>query len=239
MPITPQAFNSLSETALRYERMTLSGLYTGYLLAQIIRSPNLSDEISRSMTALNGHLARHNLTPENYFSGMLLIHAVSEVENYLVDVLKTIITQHPKKLGDVEFKLADIVDKERGELVLMAADILLNRLMYLRPKEYLKEFCHLVSIDISLLEAHWPSFIEAKARRDLGIHNSWKRNSTYVRRLVEAGITNNEIPVADEHGFLFANFDYMDQAISSCDSVVRVIRDALEQKFAPNTHVGV
>jgi hypothetical protein len=62
--------------------------------------------------------------------------------------------------------------------------------MYEKPNQYLNKICDLLSIDSEELKEHWPTYIEAKARRDLGVHNSWLCNSVYMRKISEAGLDN-------------------------------------------------
>ncbi len=222
---------SLHLLAMRYERMTICTLHGSYLLSQVIATTHTNSEITGSVKALETYLGEHKLSTANYFSGLFLIHAVSEVENYMVDALRAVIAQFPKKLGAIEFKLSEILEKGQDELVLMAADSLLNKLAYARPLEFLKEFCSLVSIDPKSIEPHWPAFIEAKARRDLGIHNNWRMNDTYRRKVKESGVDTALIPKANADGFLFADFSYVSDTVANCDKLVRGIRDNLLKTF--------
>lgn len=61
--------------------------------------------------------------------------------------------------------------------------------MYEKPLDYLTKVSSLLSIDEISLKPLWQTFIEAKARRDLGLHNGWKYNETYLRKISDAGLT--------------------------------------------------
>ena len=47
----------------------------------------------------------------------------------------------------------------------------------------------MLSIEVAPLQPLWPVFVQAKARRNLGVHNRWICNSTYVRKVKEAELT--------------------------------------------------
>lgn len=125
-----------------------------------------------------------------YFRCSLFIQQISAIEIFLQEVLRAVLVEHPKKLSGFSFKLNEILDtRSNDELIARAADDLLNKLFYKRPSEYLDELVRLLSIDRSPIEPFWPSFAEAKARRDLGIHNGWLCNEVYLRKLAEVGLT--------------------------------------------------
>lgn len=135
------------------------------------------------------HLKPQYATPYLYFVERSFLSLISAFELFLQDVMSIVILANPKKVGQVEFKLSDILDASgTNELVLRGIDATLNKLMYKKPKEYLTEVTSLLSIDPAPLEDKWPTFVEAKARRDLGVHNGWKCNQIYIRKVSEAGL---------------------------------------------------
>ncbi len=127
--------------------------------------------------------------PSRYFLERSFILLVAAFELFLQDVLTAIITTNPKKVGQTEFKLSEILDSAgTDELVRRSIEATLNKLMYKKPLEYLTDITELLSIDPTPLREKWPLFAEAKARRDLGVHNGWKCNSIYLRKVHEAGV---------------------------------------------------
>jgi TfoX/Sxy family transcriptional regulator of competence genes len=125
-----------------------------------------------------------------YFESILFLDLVAGIELFFVDALKAVLTQHPLKLGkDVEFPLHELLGgKTQQEFVMEAADKKINKLMYKRPSEYLRDFCELLSISENVISPFWGTYIEAKCRRDLGAHNNWVCNKVYLRKLDEAQI---------------------------------------------------
>jgi hypothetical protein len=123
-----------------------------------------------------------------YFRCSLFAVEISAMELFLQDVMKSVILEHPKKIGGLQFRLSEVLDfKSQDELLTRAAEEFQNRVMYKKPMEYLDEIVALLSIDRKPLEKPWKVFVEAKARRDLGVHNRWICNDTYVRKVRETG----------------------------------------------------
>lgn len=128
-------------------------------------------------------------SPDQYLSSRLFIMFVSNFEIFLQDIATCIMRCYPKKLGSAQFRLADILDASGNEeLISRAIEECLNKLMYKRPMEYLSDYCNLLSLDRKPLDKYWPTFVEAKARRDLGVHANWRCNSVYLRKVAEAGV---------------------------------------------------
>jgi len=155
---------------------------------------------------------------------------VAAFEYFLQDVLTLIIKVNPKKVGQTEFKLSEILDSAGpDELVRRGIEATLNKLMYKKPLEYLSEIVSLLSISEAPLKAEWPVFVEAKARRDLGVHNGWKCNSTYLRKVTEAGLT----PTFTEGEITFPPEDgYFDKVMAALPKLARLIMDGILEKHS-------
>jgi hypothetical protein len=140
------------------------------------------------------HLKPQYATPYLFFVERSFVSLISAFELFLQDVMSIVILINPKKVGQVEFKLSEILDASgTNELVRRGIDATLNKLMYKKPKEYLAEVASLLSIDLAPLEEKWPTFVEAKARRDLGVHNGWKCNQIYIRKVSEVGLPSTYV----------------------------------------------
>jgi hypothetical protein len=123
-----------------------------------------------------------------YLCAHLFIAYISSFEIFLQNICTFVVRKHPKKLGAIQFKLSDILDTGNpDQLVERAIEEFLNRMMYKRPMEYLVDLCDLLSIEKASLIDNWKTFVEAKARRDLGVHAGWKCNETYIRKVEESG----------------------------------------------------
>ena len=130
--------------------------------------------------------------PRDYFFERSFVMLVASFEYFLQELVHVIVAIHPKKVGRVEFKLSEILDAgSTDELVRRGIEATLNSLMYKKPADYLTDVADLLSIDPFPLRENWTIFVEAKARRDLGVHNGWKCNDIYLRKVAEAGTTSN------------------------------------------------
>lgn len=215
----------LSRVALRYEQKTAAILQVIVLLLRVQTEAIPDSEISKAVSKFRTYLEPNKLDLESYFAGMLLVSAITEAEAYFVDVVRAVIAAFPKKVGTVSFKLSDVLDASPDELVRSAAEDYLNRLMYKKPADYLGDLSSMLSIDKAALEADWPQFVEGKARRDLGIHNSWMANDVYRRKVRELGL--DEPP--EVGASLAPNYAYVGGMVQTCDRIISGIHQQLEK----------
>ena len=132
------------------------------------------------------NIEHYKITPRDYFKGNLFLFQISKVELFLQDIVFGILKCYPKKIGKTSFFLHDILDAESNdELISKAVNEYINKIMYMKPLEYLEEITSLLSIDKNMIKDLWPNYIEVKARRDLGIHNNWICNDIYLRKISE------------------------------------------------------
>jgi hypothetical protein len=221
--------HDLLAAALRYERMTAAALHAiDFLRSTEQHSPDAA-AFKPAMERFEKYLTPHQLTFQTFFAGMLLTNIIAEVEGYFVEAMKQLLRRYPKKMGSTQFRLSDVLDKKPEELVLLAAEERLSKLMYKRPNEYVAELAETLAIDPKPLDPHWPAFVEAKARRDLGVHNSWQINDTYRRKVAEAGIQLPEKAGPD----MQPDFPYVYQFVEHCDKIVREIARQLGEKYMP------
>ncbi len=125
------------------------------------------------------------------------VSLISEFETFLVDVMAVVIRRHPLKAGAESFKLSEVLEAgDAKELTRIAAERYANGIMYKRASEYRKCLAELLSAGDSFLKDKWPLYVERKARRDIGVHNGWKINDTYRRKLAEVGMKCPEVEYA-------------------------------------------
>jgi hypothetical protein len=216
----------LLTAALRYERMTAAALHAIDFLGSTEQYSPDAGAVKPAMERFEKYLTPHQLTFQTFFAGMLLTSVITEVEGYFVEVMKQLLRSYPKKMGSTQFRLSDVLDKKPDELVLLAAEERLSKLMYKRPNEYIAELAEILSIDSKPLDSHWPVFVEAKARRDLGVHNSWQINDTYRRKVAEVEIQLPEKAGPD----MQPDFHYVCHVVEHCDAIVRQIARQLGEK---------
>ena len=180
-----------------YLRESLAFIAThGYLLSgEILSLTEPESEFGKTRLALNQKIPKVYGGPVNYLVARLFISYVASFEVFLQDTAVLVAKKNPKKVGGANFTLAEIIDSGgMPALVQRATDEFLNKLMYKKPSAYLQELCQLLSIDASPFQERWKVFVEAKARRDLGVHSAWRCNDVYLRKLGEAGIETTARP---------------------------------------------
>lgn len=160
-----------------------------------------------------------------YLTAQLFVTYISSFEVFLQRVVSCVVAKNPRKLGSIQFRLADILDSDKEELIAKAIDEHLNKLMYRKPLEYLSDLCDLLSIDRTELDDLWPVYVEAKARRDLGVHAAWRCNATYLRKTAEAGVTSTlklgESAVPDDDDYIGPLTDRLDDL---ADRIVEMVK---------------
>jgi hypothetical protein len=131
----------------------------------------------------------NQLTPIHFFVAQLFVAHVVSLEVFFQEAAPLGIRKNPKKVSSATFALSELLDAGGTEaLIQRAAEQALNPFMFKKPLDYLNSLCDFLSIDPDRLSPSWPMFMEAKARRDLVLHNAWRCNQVYLRRWAEASL---------------------------------------------------
>jgi hypothetical protein len=160
-----------------------------------------------------------------------MIAAITVVEDYLQNMLRLFLAAYPKKLGvsakgvEVERKIPlDIIltSSNKDDIVSRVIDLHLNSLFYAKPLEY---FAYIEdTLDISIPEAAKANYIEAKATRDIIVHNSGIANEMYAQKAAKkARAKPGEALAFDEQ--------YFKAVIGTMKLVVSTIYDACVKKY--------
>lgn len=203
---------------------------SGWVLrqAELVGLLGENKELDKALNSLNDCLREQGISSEHYFAGMMLSNIVSEVELYFAEVVRYVLVAYPGKIGATQFKLSEIIDKPIDEVIRVAADKWLNAVVYQKPLDYLADLCKILSISAKEMAPIWPSYVEAKARRDLGVHNNWVVNDTYLRKIKEVGLAsqfNREDNAWPSDAYVQATFE-------TCSRVVEKVAGMLECKYA-------
>ena len=176
------------------------------------------------------HKASTDSSPiQSFLLGQTFISLISEFEGFLVDIMIWVLKMHPHKLGTETFKLAEILELvEPEEIIRVAAERHINQIMYKRANEYKRSLIDMLSADNAFLSKSWAQYVEFKARRDLGVHNGWLVNDTYVRKVKEVGI---ECSIS---GFQPPKNDYFWDAVELLIAVINEIVSHCDVKFPCN-----
>lgn len=164
---------------------------------------------------------------ETFFASHLTSLMVSEMEHFFGNAVSAALRLHPKKMGSHTFTLSEILSSTSEELIARAASTVLNEIMYKKPLEYLKSLTDLLSIDSKVIEHLWPSYVELKARRDIGVHGNWIVNEIYIRKLREAKLTIS----CSEGDRLIPDFHYLEKSMRLCADIAKLMSGSLGAKW--------
>lgn len=131
-------------------------------------------------------------TPEIYLRSQLFITYISSFELFLQEILIIVLRKHPKKMGSHQIKVIDLITiDDQEDLLFKVAEDIVTKISYQKPMDYLNDICDYLSFPKTDILDDWYIFVEAKARRDIGVHSGWICNDTYLRKVHEAKIKND------------------------------------------------
>ena len=115
-----------------------------------------------------------------------------------------------------------LTSSNKDDIVLRVIDLHLNSLFYAKPSEY---FAYIENtLDIKIPEAAKANYIEAKATRDIIVHNSGVANETYAQKAAKkARAKPGEALAFDE--------EYPKAVIGTMKLVVSAIHNACVKKY--------
>ncbi len=161
-----------------------------------------------------------------YIRSQLFIALVSELEDFLSRVLQYVLSAYPQKIDNIQINFADILELNNTESIIeYAIEKEVISIFYGSPKKFRKKIEEILSMDQSLLDPVWVSFIEMKARRDLGVHNQWKINDVYKLKIKESGVN-----IPDE-GYLLIDIKYFNLSLENGLEVIKIIIRHCDGKF--------
>lgn len=167
-------------------------------------------------------VAYHNWLTSQYF-----VTLIAQAEGALLDSLLMCLRKYPQKIAKKELPLQIVLDANRKEEIIdRVINAHLNEVMYSKPGEYKAVICNILSMEATTLDPYWPIFVEAKARRDLGIHNDWRRNEIYDRKARDVGLTPDITAT-----FLYADNDYFIRCSDAIVQMLEAILDHCRAKF--------
>jgi hypothetical protein len=202
-----------------------------FVLEANLTAQKSPSDLSEAQKELENRLQPFSLNCPQYFRSLLFLDLIAEFELSIGDLLKTVIKKNPQKVGNSQFRLSEILTTgSPEELISRAAEELLYKMLYKKPNEYLQEMCSLFSIKTDIIAPYWGSFVEAKARRDLGMHNNWICNAIYIRKVSEAGIKPNNI-VGDR--LLPTDREYAFQVVTSLAKMMESLIDSILLVHSP------
>lgn len=155
---------------------------------------------------------------------------VASLEDYLSQVLEAVFLAEPIRLDPMLSKqLVSDPNLTLDAAVEAAAEHRRQKLFYKSPLQYGQAIERYLSMDpVSAdFRAVWPEFVEMKARRDLGVHANWWKNSLYVKKVADVGG-----PV-DPRDFLAIDAAYFASAEAKGHRIVAAIGSHCASAFVP------
>lgn len=166
--------------------------------------------------------AVHNYLISHYFVSLITLF-----ETLLFDLQKIVLLQYPLKIPNFSIEFNDIVEAENKEQIIsFAIDKYLMSISYQKPLKYKESFLKIISAKKEFLKDEWIKYIEMKARRDLGVHNNWFINDTYLRKIAEVGLKHTK---SDK--YLFPTETYFNKGSMLIDEMIMKIGMHCEEKF--------
>lgn len=223
--------------ATRLHRLIAAGtilkiIYESYDRMHVEAPDNLVSMFSQGGVSLpDGYMEFQSSSDPSYkllalAYGQHLISMISEVESYLSDIMVKVLIRNPEKITGKKIDFSTILALgSRESLIEHTARSRCVEIMYKTPTDYKKEFLLLLSAKSTLLDEYWPIYTEAKARRDLGVHNDWIVSDLYKSK---AG------PLAADVGegtYLIPSNSYVIACRENCVRLMETIFKHCEEKF--------
>jgi len=165
---------------------------------------------------------------ERYFYNLHFIELVSNIELFLVEIITLVVLRNPKKIGRQQITIADVIEfGDVARIVENACADYLNALTYKKPSDYKDVFLSLLSADANLVDEEWSKFIEMKARRDLGVHNDWRINETYKRKIKDVGLQPPE-----GIKYMYPNELYVHECVELAKTLYEKICNQVREKYS-------
>lgn len=159
----------------------------------------------------------------------LFVLAFASLETALGDSLSYLLEEFPQKLGKQQ---VDARQAARGAAIETVVEGFVMSLAYKPLDEFLQRFCDLASIEPlssgELLEV----ILEAKATRNVLLHNNLRSNSEYLRK------AGPRARATREGERLKLNQAYLHETIEACKTLLGGIHDRLVVKYADYTRVS-
>jgi len=185
----------------------------------------------------------------NYLRSQFFIALMTELEDYLVHIIKIILVAYPDKLQSEHFNFAEVLKQDN------AADIIQEKIsdkLYEPPRQFFNLLLRTLEMETTInqlllkqnitdkpakqkrinelsLESLFPEYVEMKVRRNLGIHGGWERNEFYTTRITKHG---GKVYQGD---FLAVDSDYFRRAVDVSIDIVAKCNSFCKLGFSGNT----
>lgn len=212
-------------TALEGIRLAQAFVETATDAAKADASGALATALASSATKLPGYLDHgrgrgyENERVQSFTRGMLFVAAVTETEAALGAVARAVLWAFPPKIAKKQIAGDDVLALSPRERIARLVEEDLRSAFYGKPDDYWKRVAGLISLPETRLASERDAFIEAKATRDLGMHNEWSINSVYLSKAGSAARSGIGASSWDP-GHLHPSKTYLDATLTSFASLL-------------------
>lgn len=165
------------------------------------------------------YLAFHQLSVNG------VVQLITIVEAMLGDIVRAIVTKYPQKLGAKRnIPMKEVLEASSiEEIHLRACDGFLNELSYKSPTDFAEAAQSFMSVNLLECPA-FHKYVEAKATRDVYIHNRGFANDVYIRKSgIHARVKSGmHLPV---------EIQYFLESYESCIQLTEWLEDKLHENW--------
>lgn len=214
------ASNYFKSTSLLFDTVTFFNISVECVYTD--KNEKLIASYNKLKNTFSNHAICENSNPADslllkHMPSLCFSSLVSAFENYLIEMLVLTLTNFPKKIAKETIDMDKLIELTKEEIILYKANEYINKIMYKSPKDYLKSLSSLLSLNEQDIASDFNHYIEIKARRDLGVHNNWRKNEIYERKVAEAGIKTPNVET------LMPDLYYFKDSFYTCSKLVKEI----------------
>lgn len=177
---------------------------------------NLKEIFEKTSPVISDKGIHHDLVMK-HMSSLCFSSLVSAFEDFIIEVASIILRREPERLHNLKCEYRVFASLDQDSLTDYLITEKLASLTFGSAREYINKLCNLVCLEKRKVESLVKSFVEMKARRDVGVHNNWVMDERYLRKIAELNIA------APETNYLKPDLDYFSRTYNVCGDMVKII----------------
>ena len=193
----------------------------------LLTKSELTKPISEAVNRLNSiHSHMTNDQHKIVFEGFFIL-SIASFETSIVDTLRVLVKHIPSKLpsSTLSLRKEDILKESALDV---AIDSYLLSLSYKNINEIINAALDKLSIAVDITDNELEILQEAKARRNLLIHNNLRVNRFYEENAGALKSTEKELMIS---------FEYLSKAIQVSKSILTKFKNSIDEKYKEYTKI--